>query len=210
MHHESIRVRIGENFSKLLGGPIGGRMGGDVAMQDSPRVDLHRDKHIENLKRRRDRDEEIAGDDRLGVVFHECRPTLIARSWRRVIDVLADRSGGNATPSFSDNSLAIRSSPQVGLSRASWRISSFKFFGSDGRPRLRDFHCQNIRNADRCHLMNVSGLTITGASRHSKRRPNATIVIRARVVIRRGLAFRSVKNASCLRRKKILGDQRRT
>ena len=53
----------------------------------------------------------------------------------------------------------VLSSPQVGFSRAIWRTSSQMFFGSAGRPRLRDLHRQNILNAVRCHLTNVSGFT---------------------------------------------------
>ena len=106
-------------------------------------------------------------------------------------------------PSFSDSSSAILSSPHVGFSRAIWRTSSRIFFGSAGRPRLRDLHRQNILNAVRCHLRNVSGFTITNASRQSKSRPKATIVARIAAVVFRGLALRSWNRASCLRRKRF-------
>ena len=94
-------------------------------------------------------------------------------------------------PSFNDSSCAILSSPHVGFSRAIWRTSWRIFLGSAGRPRLRDFHRQNILNAVRCHLRNVSGFTITSASRQSKNFARATIARRNEAVVRRGFALRS-------------------
>jgi hypothetical protein len=49
-----------------------------------------------------------------------------------------------------------------------------RFSGSAGRPRLRDFHRQNVLKAVRCHLTKVSGLTITSALRQSKNFASAT------------------------------------
>jgi hypothetical protein len=101
-------------------------------------------------------------------------------------------------PSLMYSSSAIRSSPQVGFSRSISRISSPRFFGSGGRPRRRGFHCQNIRTTVRCHLMKVSGLTITRDSPHSKKRASAIIARRVALVIRRGFTLRSWNKASCL------------
>jgi hypothetical protein len=56
-------------------------------------------------------------------------------------------------PSLSESSLAIRSSPQVEFSLVIFRINRRMFFGSGGRPGLRDFRRQNSLNAVRCHLM---------------------------------------------------------
>ena len=106
-------------------------------------------------------------------------------------------------PNFSNSSSAILSSPHVGFSRAIWRTSSRRLSGRAGRPRLRDLHRQNIWNAVRCHLRNVSGFTITSASRQSKSRPKATIVARIAAVVFRGLALHSWNRASCLRRKRF-------
>jgi hypothetical protein len=83
------------------------------------------------------------------------------------------------------------------------RISSFKFLGNDGRPIFRDSRRQNIRNAVRCHLTNVSGLTITSASRQSKKRASEIIARRVTLVILRGSTSRSLNNASCLRRNRF-------
>jgi hypothetical protein len=93
-------------------------------------------------------------------------------------------------PSLSFSSSAIRSSPQVGLSCAISRINSRRFFGSCGRPRFRDFHLQTVRNAVRCHLRNVSGLTMTRASRQSRNLENQERIGRFRASPRESLAGR--------------------
>src|SRR5579862_4710270 len=111
--------------------------------------------------------------------------------------------GETRMPSLTSNSLAIRSSPQVGLSRSIPRISSLRFLGNGGRPRRRDFHRHNIRKAVRCHLRNVSGLTITSAHRQSKNRASATIAKRVAGVVLRLFVLRSWNRASCFRRKRF-------
>jgi hypothetical protein len=108
-------------------------------------------------------------------------------------------------PSFSDSSSAILSSPHVGFSRAIRRTSSRTSLGSAGRPGLRDFHRQNILKALRCHLTNVSGFTITSASRQSKNLASATIARRIEAVVRRGLAF--LEHGQLFSKEKILGHQ---
>ena len=105
--------------------------------------------------------------------------------------------------SLRSNSLAIRSSPQVGLSRSIARISSLRFLGSAGRPRRRDFHRHNIWKAVLCHLMNVSGLTTTSAHRQSKNRASAANAKRIAGVVLRRFASRSWNSASCFRRKRF-------
>ena len=94
-------------------------------------------------------------------------------------------------PSLSFSSSAMRSSPHVGFSCAISRINSRRFFGSPARPRFRDFHLQNVRYAVRCHLGNVSGLTMTRASRQSKNLESKTMRARVAAVERRGLILRS-------------------
>lgn len=97
----------------------------------------------------------------------------------------------------------MRSSPQAGFSRANLRMILRRFGGSGGRPRFRDFHRQNCRNALRCHFRKVAGLTMTSAPRQSKNRARATIASRNIRVVLRGVAFRSWKSASCLRRNRF-------
>ena len=61
-------------------------------------------------------------------------------------------------PSLSNSSLAMRSSPQDGLSRAIARMSARNSAGIRGRPG-RDFQRQNRRNPARCQPMKVLGVT---------------------------------------------------
>ena len=117
-------------------------------------------------------------------LFSEPRPEhgYCTDDMARVL-VVATREGSNAS--------AMRSSPQVGFSRSIWRMMARMFFGSAGRPRFRDFQRQKNRNAVRCHLRNVSGLTTTSASRQLRNCASASSVIRPAAVIRRGLVSRS-------------------
>jgi hypothetical protein len=96
---------------------------------------------------------------------------------------------------------------QVTFSRAMRWINSRKLLGSVGRPSLLDFHRQKVLNAVRCHLMNVSGLTITSASRQSKSMDRAIIARRIEAVVRRGFVRRSWNRASCFSEEQILSDQ---
>jgi len=84
---------VGENLPELLRCPFGSRMIRHVEVQNPARADLHRHEHVEDLEGCGDRDEEIAGNDRLGVVSDEGRPTLISTSPARVISgqVFPDR-----------------------------------------------------------------------------------------------------------------------
>ena len=54
-------------FAKLLQGPGRHWMCGDVAMHDAPCSDLHQEEHIESSEPGGHYDQEIAGDDGLGV-----------------------------------------------------------------------------------------------------------------------------------------------
>jgi hypothetical protein len=133
-------------------------------------------------------------------VAHFCPELRRVRSKSKYLRTVR---GEISIPSLSFNSSAIRSSPQVGFSRSIARINSQMFRGNSGRPRFRDFQRQNIRNAVRCHLINVSGLTTTSASRQSKKRASAIIASRAVLVICCGFAFRSLKSESCFRRNRF-------
>lgn len=63
-----------------MGRPFHRQMRGDIAMQNSPRTDLHCDEDINDLERRHNTDEEVAGDDRLSVIANEGRPSLVGAS----------------------------------------------------------------------------------------------------------------------------------
>ena len=58
--HELTRGFSRDQISKLLQGPLGSRMSGQVEMQDSTRSDLHHNEPIENAEARRYGNKEIA------------------------------------------------------------------------------------------------------------------------------------------------------
>src|SRR5499427_595852 len=111
--------------------------------------------------------------------------------------------GETRIPSFSFNSLAMRSSPQVTFSAAICRINCRRFFGKQGLPVGFDFQRQNSRNPLRCQRMSVSAWTFTSAPRHGNMRLSVAIIQREESLARRGLTLRSWKSASCLRRKRF-------
>src|SRR5215472_600257 len=76
--------------------------------------------------------------------------------------------------SLSFNSLAMRSSPQVGFSAAISRMSRRRFLGTCGLPTGRDFQRQKRRNPLRCQRRTVLGWTFTRASRQKNMRPRMT------------------------------------
>ena len=87
----------GDRFSQLLQCPFAARMGRHVTVENLPRGMLDHHEHIENLERRGDRDEEITGHDRVGVIPYERAPALIGVPTFRAIvgplwHVLADRA----------------------------------------------------------------------------------------------------------------------
>ncbi len=113
------------------------RRHGDAHESAAAVLDDH--EQVENAERRRDRHEEIAGDDLARVVAQEGRPTLIAaRAPRRGRFGMYLRTvrGETRRPSFSSSSLAIRSSPQIGFSVAIRRISWRSSGGIGGHPCL--------------------------------------------------------------------------
>ena len=56
-------------------------MSRDVELKDAPSANFDDDKHIDQLKRGCYYNEEVARDDRFGMVPHECHPALL-RIWR--------------------------------------------------------------------------------------------------------------------------------
>ncbi len=82
---------------------------------------------------------------------------------------MSSGSRRDADPKFEPHSFALHFSRDAGFLKSFLRMRSrvgWKF----GGPRLRDFQDQNNRGVDRCHQMNVAGLTITKASRQSRTR----------------------------------------
>src|ERR1700730_17923546 len=49
---------------------------GNVAMQNPAAADLHDQQHVQDLERSRDRNQKVAGDDRLSVIVNKGPPML--------------------------------------------------------------------------------------------------------------------------------------
>ena len=96
--------------------------------------------------------------------------------------------GETASPSLSDSSFAIRSSPHVGLARAIATISCWRFLGIRGRPRGRDVQRQKSRQPARCQRINVSGCTTVSTAFQSMTRARSTNATRVAGSARRGFA----------------------
>jgi DNA-binding transcriptional MocR family regulator len=98
-------------------------------------------------------------------------------------------------PSFTNNSLAMRSSPHSGFSAPILRIRQRSPAGIGGRPDLH-FNRQNIRQPARCQRRIVCGRTMTIASCQSNKRVSSARLIRVAASTRRGLTPRSMYWAS--------------
>ena len=61
MNQESVAVVAGNRFSELQQGPVGSRMGCDIAVQNSPASDLHHDEHVQHSESGGDGHQEISG-----------------------------------------------------------------------------------------------------------------------------------------------------
>jgi hypothetical protein len=80
VNDEFVRMRVRENFSKLLGRPFCGGMSRDITVQNPPRADFHRYEHIQNSEGQSDRYKEVAGHNRFRLVPNERGPALIGVS----------------------------------------------------------------------------------------------------------------------------------
>jgi hypothetical protein len=137
-------------FAELLCGPLGRGMHGHMAMQNPTRGVLHQHEDIKEKKVRRDHRAEIAGDDGFGWLRANVTqrwdgmPRFGARS-KRLGKYFRTVRGDTCKPRLRRSSLAMRSSPHVGLSRAIRRMSACRSAGIGGRSGL-DVHRQNHRN----------------------------------------------------------------
>src|SRR5688500_8888125 len=129
----SIRMTAWECLPELLRGPFRRRVGGHIVMKDSSGAQLDDSEYIQPAERCGDHNEEIAGSDPLGMVADEGQPTLlwIGRARRSTTaQVPSNARGDTRRPSFSFNSLAIRSSPHVTFAAAIAWIRWRKSFGN--------------------------------------------------------------------------------
>jgi hypothetical protein len=68
--HKSVAMIFGEYLAELLNRPFRRRMIGHVDVKNPARTDLHRNENVKHPKIRRDRNQEVARDDRLGMVLN--------------------------------------------------------------------------------------------------------------------------------------------
>src|ERR1700730_4874869 len=87
-------------LSKLLNRPLSSGVFRDTDVEQPPRADLHCDEYIKDTVLSRDRDEEVAGNNSLGVIANKGRPALIPRSRRNgaVLHIPGDRPWGDSNP----------------------------------------------------------------------------------------------------------------
>jgi len=80
MNDESVSFIARNTFPKLLQRPVGCRVGGHIKMKESSRADFHDEEKVNQLKCRRHRNEEIAGNGGFCVIAHK-RPALLWVGW---------------------------------------------------------------------------------------------------------------------------------
>jgi hypothetical protein len=86
--------------AQLLQRPVRARVRCHIDVGQSTRAVLDDNKHVQHPKRRSDRNEEVTGENRLGMVLQERGPALIATGLPRwpLGQVLADRSRRDPDP----------------------------------------------------------------------------------------------------------------
>ena len=205
MNQVLVAFGISDDLSQLLQRPACARACGDVHVRQSACAVLDDDEHVQHPKRRRDGDEEVAGedppcDDSSGMSTSAGRRG--GRPGDRFGKYLRTVRGEIRIPSLSSSSLAIRSWPHSTFSRAILRISSRSSFGIGGRP-TRDFIRQRSLQPARCQRIIVAGCTTTNALRQSKSLARTAKLTRVAASTRRGWRPRSMYSASCRRRKRF-------
>lgn len=194
-------------LAQLLSSPGSGGMCRDVAVDQTTSSMLDHDEYVEHTRTRRDGEAEITGEESLGVQTQESGPSPLGRPGGRRGMYLRTVRAETWMPSFSSNSLAMRSSPQRGFSVAMRRINPCSWGGIAGRLG-RQFTRHSSFQALRCQPSRVLGRTTTKASRQSKSFDNRVSRTRVTGSMRRGLTPRSIYRARCRPRTKIPGLDR--
>ena len=101
---------------------------------------LNQHQDIEQSERRRDCQEEVAGDDRLGVIAHKRRPAMIA-TWtarRSLGHVFTYRARRNPDSELEQELIgdAFLAPERVVRGHASNQLAEFQWNGRAARPRL--------------------------------------------------------------------------
>src|SRR3954454_179146 len=123
-------------------------MFGCVEVNQPPRTDLQRHKHINHSKARCHNRKEIASYDCVCVIFRKLdqRWSLDPRGRGGCLLYLATVRGESRICSFSNSSSAMRCSPQVGFSAAKRRIKFLTSTVTRGLPTVCDAVASLIRS----------------------------------------------------------------
>ena len=91
-----------EKLPELLDGPFGCSVGSDIEVQYPARADLHSHEYANDLESGSNGNEEVAGNDGLGVIPNESRPALVDASAARPVrfEIFANRSRRNSDAKF--------------------------------------------------------------------------------------------------------------
>ena len=100
-----------ESFPQLLASPLGGRMGGDIEMEDPATVMSQHQEHVEDLEPNRGNREEIDRHQGLDVVVEESPPGL-RRRLTEPDHVLADAGLPDVDAEFEKFTVDTRRTPQ--------------------------------------------------------------------------------------------------
>jgi hypothetical protein len=187
VHDEAIGRIDREAVPELLDRPVGCGMPSEVPVHDLPGRDVQDDENTDALKRAGHHHEEVAGQDGAGVVPKERRPGLGAGAdGRPARHVASNRSRRQRETKLQPE---LRRDSLLALCPIGGRHVGdelLQLAGIRGRPRGRDFTCQNRRYMSRCQRTNVSGRTIVSRSRHTISRDSATRAIRDALSVRCG------------------------
>ena len=98
---ESIAMIVRQKLAELLDRPLGSRVLGDVAVQNPPRADFHRNEYVQDAERRSHGHEKVASDDGLCMIPYKGCPTLAgASAWITQLQILAAGSRRDSNAQF--------------------------------------------------------------------------------------------------------------
>jgi len=165
----------GKCLARLLSGPICGRVGGHIEVQDATPVMGQNQKYVKGLEADGGHGEEVDRGQLLGMVLQEGAPSLRRRFAAGTIYLLTLLCP-MWMPSLS-SSPWMRGAPQPGFPRHILRIRSRTSLEMTGRPGFpqRTFQVQNKRKAARRQATTVCGLTMANAERQSRQRRDRQI-----------------------------------
>ena len=165
----------GKCLAQLLSGPICGRVGGHIEVQDATPVMGQNQKYVKDLEPDGGHGEEVDRDQLLGMVLQEGAPSL-RRRFAAAHHIFADTALSDVDAEF-EKFAWIRGASQPGFSRHILRIRSRTSLEMTGRPGFpqRTLQVQNKRKAARCQATTVSGLTMANAERQSRQRRDRQI-----------------------------------